>query len=469
MRRILLIALFIIGLANTSFIFAQQNITFYNMTSVDQSGRLNPARMPDNKLNIGLPVISNTFINVSNSGFAVDDIIKADGDSFVLSTSSLLNSLKEKNHLAFGIETDFLSIGKRIGKRNYFSFNATLKTSLNFSYDKAPFEILINGNAPYAGQTKNLSFGANSSVYMEYGLGYARTFLKDKLNIGGKFKLLSGVANVSTKKSDLTLYTDPNNYDLTITSDVDFNYSGPLEMDSLDDPSKYVFGPNKGMAFDLGATFTFSDKLEFSASILDMGYIKWKDNVTNQRSKNPGTAYTFTGVDIENFYNDTADFDEAIEELLDSIGDLFEIVETNEAYRNALPTQIYLGANYHLNKTTNVGLVIYSQIYKGNVLPGAGLSFNKKFGRILGLYGSYSYYNKNATNLGVGFSANLGPVQLYAVSDNVLSVFNYYGAQNTNVRFALNLRFGHVGRPSKEERKAKRNSGHERNDGNGSF
>ena len=34
---------------------AQQSATFYNMQSVEQSNTLNPSRMPDNKLNIGIP------------------------------------------------------------------------------------------------------------------------------------------------------------------------------------------------------------------------------------------------------------------------------------------------------------------------------------------------------------------------------------------------------------------------------
>jgi hypothetical protein len=468
MKRIIILSLFIIGLANDSKLIAQQNITFYNMTSVDQSNRLNPARMPDNKLNIGLPIISNTFINLSNSGFAMNEVIKADGDSFNVDLNSFLGSIKEKNYLIFGLETDILSVGKRIGENNYFSFNATLKTNINFRYDKAPFEVLINGNAPYAGQTKNLSFGSNSSIYMEYGLGYARSLFEKKINVGGKVKFLSGLANISTKKSNLSLYTDPSNYDLTISSDIDVNISGDL--DSLDDnPTKYIFGPNKGLAFDLGATYTFSDKLEFSASILDIGYIKWNDEVTNYKSKNPGAIYTFSGVEIDNFYNDTANFEQAFEELVDSLEDRFEIEETNQSYSNTLPTQLYLGANYHFNKTLNAGFVFYSQFYKGNILPGVGISLNKKFGKILGLYGSYSYFNRTATNIGLGFSANLGPIQLYAVSDNVLSVFNYNNAQNTNIRFAINLRFGHIDESSKGDRKAKRKFKHENNDGNGSF
>jgi len=468
MRRFIKYTIVLCALQLWNDSLAQMNMTFYNMNSVDQSNRLNPARMPENKLNIGLPAISNTFISLSNSGFAMNDVIKESGDSFEVDLNSFLGALKERNYLSLGLETDFLSIGKRVGEKNYITFNATLKTSINFRYDKAPLEILINGNAPYAGENKNLSFGVNSSAYMEYGLGFARSFMNNKLNLGAKVKYLSGIANISTKKSDLTFYTDPSSYDLKVSSDLDLNMSG-IDSINSEDIEQLILGPNRGMALDIGATYSYSDKLDFSVSLLDVGFIKWNSGVTNFKSKDPGATYTFTGVDLDNFYNDSADFDQAFEELVDSLEDRFGVIETNEAYRNALPTQLYLGANYNFSKTTNVGIVFYSQFYKGNVLPGAGVSFNKKFGRTLGLYGSYSYFNKNATNLGLGFSANLGPVQLYAVTDNIISVFNYNNAKSTNVRFALNLRFGLADRPSKEERKAQRKFKHEKNDGNGSF
>lgn len=445
------------GLLLSNGVFAQQNSTFYNMSTVDQSNRLNPSSMPDSKLNIGLPVLSNLYLNFSNSGFTASDVLRNDGDSLVIDLNNMLDAMHKKNHLSLALEADILSVGKRIGKRNYLSFNASLRSNLNITYDKGPFELLINGNGPYVGQSKDVSVEVNSSMYLEYGIGFARTLLKDKLTVGGRFKLLSGLVNASSKKSDVTLYTDPVSYDITLQSDIEYNVAGNLENDSTS-VSDYILSQNRGMALDLGASYKWSDKLEFSASVLDIGYINWKDNATNYKSKNPGGSVTFSGIDLNDYINDSSSLEEGFESFMDSLQNELELEETNNSYRNALPTQIYIGANYYLNPRTNIGVLVYTQIYKGNVLPGFTASFNKKFGKIAALYGSLTYYNKSIANVGMGFSANLGPVQLYAVTDNVIAIIDYTKATNAVMRVGLNLRFGNVNGPSRKERKLQRKS-----------
>ena len=100
----------------TTNVFAQQNITFYNMQAVNQSNYVNPARMPKNKVSIGLPVISSTYLGFSNSGFAFSDLVKKNGDSLDLDFNSFLNALSDRNYLSYALHVDLLNVGVRIGR-----------------------------------------------------------------------------------------------------------------------------------------------------------------------------------------------------------------------------------------------------------------------------------------------------------------------------------------------------------------
>ena len=54
----------------------------------------------------------------------------------------------------------------------------------------------------------------------------------------------------------------------------------------------------------------------------------------------------------------------------------------------------------------------------------------------------YSLYYRSFLNLGLGFSLGRGPVQVYAISDNVLGLIFPLDTRNINFRFGLNINLG---------------------------
>src|SRR5687767_2746574 len=114
-------------------LFAQQSLTLYNMEVVPQRMYANPAFFPSySKVNIGLPIISSQYFNLSNSGFKYSDLIKhrAD-DSLYVDYNNMLSKLKKNNYLTVAAQPDLLSFGFAI-KKNYFSFNMTEKVNFRF-------------------------------------------------------------------------------------------------------------------------------------------------------------------------------------------------------------------------------------------------------------------------------------------------------------------------------------------------
>ncbi|MCE9540354.1 MAG: DUF5723 family protein [Bacteroidetes bacterium] len=423
---------------------AQQNLTLYNMESVPQRMYLNPALMPSySKVYIGLPLLSSEYLNFSNSGFKYSDLIKHRGDSLYVDYDNMLGKLSQNNYFSVAYQPDLLSFGFKV-RQNYFSFNATEKVNFRFRYPKNFMEFIWKGNGALLGEEVNLNFGVNFSHYREYGIGFARE-IDDKLTVGGKVKYLYGMENVWTERSNVSLTTDPNYFAMTAKSDIKINTSGVDSSSTSNIIVKdYLFKKkNRGVGLDLGGVYKLNDKFTFSASLIDLGFIKWKDGVTNYQSHNPDGEFTYQGMDLNELVNDDSTSN-ATDVIIDSLEQIFKIDEAHAAYKTNLSTQIYLGTNYSITDKINAGVLIYGQIFDKAVHPGVALSYNQKVGRWLNFSASYSMYNRSYNNFGLGLAFN-GPVQFYIASDNVLGAFFPQNTKNLHLHFGINLMFGRKG------------------------
>ncbi|OFY86337.1 MAG: hypothetical protein A3F72_11070 [Bacteroidetes bacterium RIFCSPLOWO2_12_FULL_35_15] len=427
---------------------AQQSLTLYNMEVVPQRMYANPALKPTySKYNVGLPGISSQYLNLSHSGFKYSDLVKHEADdSLHLDFGNMLSKLSKNNYMTVAYHPDLLSFGFIIKEKNYFSVNITEKIDLRFRYPKKFLEFVWKGNGDpdLLGQDVNFNFGLNFSHYREYGLGYARD-LNDKITIGVKVKYLYGMENIWTEKSDVTLNTDPNYFAITAKSNIIINTSG-VDTNSFDNlsVSKYAFKKkNHGMGIDIGGVYKYNDKFSFSGSMIDLGFIKWKDATTNYQSHDADGSFTYQGVDLNQFVNnDSLNLEQAFEIMGDSLSKIFKIDTVHESYTTKLSTQIYLGANYYINEKSNAGILFYGQVFDKVLHPGVALSFNQRVGRWLNVSASYSIYNRSYNNIGLGLALNAGPVQFYMVSDNVLGAIFPQNTKNLHVQFGINLTMG---------------------------
>ena len=443
-KAILIIAITVALFTNT--IKGQQNFTLYNMGMVPQRMYANPALVHANKFYIGLPVLSSTYINVSNSGFKYSDLVRHNGDSLYVDFDNMLGKLAENNYISAAVNVDLLSFGFRVKEKNYFSFNATEKINFKFRYPKNFMEFAWKGNGALLGEELNFNFGINATHYREYGLGYARQ-INDKLSVGGKVKYLYGMTNVWTEESDVSLTTDPNTFAITAKSNIKINTAGA---DSTLGKDGYFFKrKNSGFGIDLGGEYKLDEKWTFSASIIDLGFIRWKDNVSNYQSRNTDASYTYEGVDMNQLINDTSD--NKFGTLIDSIVSTFKLDTLHNTYTTRLSTQVYMGGNYHFTEKINAGALLYGQVFDKKIHPGFVLSYNQRVANWFGFSLSYSMYNRSYNNVGLGFSLGNGPVQFYMVSDNLLGAIFPQNTKNLHLNFGLNLTFGKKGKDTDKD------------------
>jgi hypothetical protein len=187
----------------------------------------------------------------------------------------------------------------------------------------------------------------------------------------------------------------------------------------------------------------------------------------NIKSKEKGSSFTFDGFTIKEFVNIMKD-SSITKNLGDTLISIFNIDSSYNSYKSFLNTQINGSAYYKITKKDQLLYVIRAKFYDGGIHPSFHLSYLRKFGHIWHVMMSYSIENRNFTNLGLGSSLKLGPVQLYLLTDNVLGpvIWNKYtwttkskdefGNQtikeekitvpsnwkNMNLHFGINLLFG---------------------------
>jgi len=204
----LILFLFIIGFVFSSN--AQQNSTLYGLKETSQALNVNPGFRQKNRVYVSLPLgFQNFYIN--NSAITLGQMFQKDAnDSLIIDPNQFMNHLGKMNFISIDSYNQLFGFGFKVKKNNFVSFNVTNRFRSNIAIPKDLFGFLVygNGSENYLGKRISLDgLAIDVSEYMEYSLGYNRN-INSKLTVGGRLKLLSGIANIQTKKSKLGITTD---------------------------------------------------------------------------------------------------------------------------------------------------------------------------------------------------------------------------------------------------------------------
>jgi hypothetical protein len=242
---------------------------------------------------------------------------------------------------------------------------------------------------------------------------------------------------------------------VTVEQDGDQNITGIEVNDSLlnttDQKIRYFSGTNNiGFGLDLGATFSVTDKITLSASVIDLGFIKWKDYVTNITTEG---QYLFDGLDMGKVLDGTQTLEEAGEEILDSLGSVFKPEVTNESFVTYLPSGVAIGGGYTFNRSFSLGLLSYTKFIDNSIHEALTFSGNMNIGTAFSAAVSYTFSTMAFDNIGAGIAARAGIFQVYLLADRIPLTWNKFESGGTeipmpsgwnvvNLRVGLNLLFG---------------------------
>jgi hypothetical protein len=411
--------------------YAQFLRTSYFMEGTHYRQQLNPALAPGRGY-LNLPVIGtfNASVNSSTLGYqdVMDIIDNSEGGDFFKS-DAFINKLDNLNNLNVNLSTDILSAGWYKGK-NFWSFNIGLRNDIGASIPKGMFEFLreMDGLSAYDNLERlsniNQKVGHQSleiNSYAEVGVGLARN-ITERLTVGARVKALLGVGNLKLDINNIAVNSNLSGYN---TGDLnDLNGRAEIRVDAtLENSSKLIelseddgvideieFGTfglaGYGLGIDLGASYKLMDKLTLSASLLDLGFMKWSKNNTSVAKATANQSYDLTNSSDRYEFVDKV----ASGEVLNF--DMLNMTLDKSAQKDrstSLTSTLVLGAEYELlGDLLAVGALYTGRFAKPETLNELTLSANIRPKNNLNLALSYSLWQGSGKTFGV--AAKLGPI-----------------------------------------------------------
>lgn len=445
---------------------AQNDISLTLLPNFSYNNMYNPAIPVGSRTVIGVG-ISNINFSVLNTGVNYDNLFTFHNDGTVaLDANKFINSLDEHdNIIGTNFSMDIFRIGKRIG-RLFIDLNYRVKFDAGLHYSRDFLGFFVNGNGNYLGKDNpaNLSVGADLSLYSEMALGLQYR-VNDKLSVGVRPKLLVGFANLSVNNDGTKIYTDENTY--SMTADVNLNISAATaldmddicrlgeftsyfeDMDTLIIENLFDIEENIGYGIDFGLSYTFNKHFGLAAGVYDLGYITWKDTKVKQNRKENMVINDALFSSMDDVLNMNIDFTDVYETLVEDVWGNDSIYNGGD-YKTSLKTRIMLQGYYELCPLARFTAI--SQLYyvKEKFRPSLTLAYSGSILRLLNFTASYTMSQYSGNSVGAGLGINLGPLNVYVVTDNVMIATKYNAStmelltsyDNANIRLGMVLRFG---------------------------
>jgi hypothetical protein len=405
----------------------------------------NPAFIPEQDFYFGIPFLSGIHLTNANP-FTYHDILTKDkNDSISLEIGNLIDKISRNDHLRLYTNLDIFSFGFKIAQER-FSLNFSLRERVSqdlFIPENLCYLIWYGNTAPQIyGKHVNISPKVNVSVYSEFGFTFSGYAIENKLSYGVRLKYLAGRFNITTKKSVFDLFTDTSNSNILLKSDIEIQTSGIDNLDNYLDQNlaSLLFSVNRGIAIDLGLNYKINEKFNVNASVLDLGFIKWRSRTLSFVSQEPGKEFEFKGYKLREFMNLLYDFDSLGNELKDSISDYLQIDSLyNVKYKSNLPIRFNIGGTYSISNQHHFNLLLNGILWNHHIFPALSVSYYYNLRRFLGFMISYNIFNNQYTNFGGGISINGGPIHFYIVSDNIPGLIFYKNTNNISLQFGFNI------------------------------
>lgn len=423
-------------------LIAQQDLGIHFMNGIWQSTFTNPANVPDHKFVISLPGFYNQA-RIDN--FTYHDVIRTnDQGETIIDIDNVISAMGPENIIRNQADVPTLALGVKINNI-FLQAGHRLHVNAYLDYPKELAQVLWQGNAQFVGQVVDIGPDILTQAYHSFYVG-ATGEIAPGVWLGGRFKVLNGIADLSTSSRELRFLTDEEYYQTTLEANYSLNGTGSLEYNGLNNDSgidlnngnfdfDQLFADNYGIAVDLGIKMRY-DRLTLAFSALDLGAITWREDASNLSLNG---RFDYEGLDI---IKDALHENTSSVSIRDSIEAAFSVEETNLSYSTALPAKFYISGAFDLSEQMQLGGLVYVERFREKTIPTFGISLNTRLTRLLSLGGLYSYNEQEPIRFGANAALTLGPIQLMAATDNLLTAFRLEDSNSANFRLGLNLVFG---------------------------
>ncbi len=410
---------------------SQDAIGLTLMPQVPYGNLYNPAIPMSSDMFIGLG-ISHINLSLYNSSIKYDNIYNYEnGVPVSLNAVKFINSLdKHDNFIGTDFSLDILRLGFRV-KKLFFTLDCKVRYNGDFHYSRDFLGFFVNGNGNYMGDKyADMSVGVNMSVASEVSFG-VQYQINDKLTVALRPKLLCGVANFTINDDGSKIYTDENTYDMI--ADVNLNVKmsslvdlgvermsefGSIDFAQLNFRDALRIKDNFGYGIDFGASYTFNKHFGVALGVYDLGFIKWKNAKEKVEIKENVVVNEALCKDYNELMHLNLDFKSLVEDMAVIWGD--GSLTPCEDYKTMLKTRVMLQGYYELMPMLRISAIGQMYYLNNKMRPSMTLAYSGSFFEFLNLTASYTLSKYSANSISAGLALCLGPLKIYAVSDNIM-------------------------------------------------
>jgi hypothetical protein len=456
MRKLHFILILLVSLS----CFSQNKQILYNFTSVPQSMLSNPGSDVNYNWFVGFPLLSGISANVGSSGFSVYDLFADNGVDFNAKLRNVVFSTSRNDKVSMNEQLEIFSGGFTLGdwqSNSYISFGMYQELDV-LSYMPKDYVILaLDGNKDYLGKVFDMGdLNARGELLSVFHLGFHKK-VSEKLILGARGKIYSSIFNVSSTKNSGYFYTIQGTnsiYDQVISANglvntsgltnyID-NYSGNAKSDIM---KKTFFGGNLGLGLDLGLTYYPKENLQFTASLIDIGFISHTKEIESYRWKG---YYNYVGLTPDFILGSTDD-------ILDEFNDAIPLDTLHTKYTTWRPLKFNSSIQYSFgdgrssdcnctgdneNKYPNsVGAQLFVMSTPRTPLMALTAFYRRQIFDFLEMKATYTVDSFSAKNIGLGLSTTLGKVNFYLLADNLLEYKDVSKANSLSFQLGLNIIF----------------------------
>ena len=287
MRRYTWILVFFIGLNS----FSQNKQVLYDFAGLPQTLLLNPGLETSYQFHIGMPLLSGVSSELGITGFSVSDIFGVNSNSITDKVATVLKNIDSSDYLKINSQIEVFSAGFRFDEKTYISFGFYHELDAIGYIPKDFLTLATDGNAAYLNSMFSLSqLSYKLDVLGVIHAGVTRK-MSDQLTLGGRFKIYSSALNAESTSNSGSFTTNLGNNNIYVhrldNINTNFRTSGLIENNEfINDSNTYLkntfLGGNLGVGLDFGLTYLITPQLQFSGSILDVGFVNHKTNIKNK-------------------------------------------------------------------------------------------------------------------------------------------------------------------------------------------
>jgi len=453
MKKIVLLVFLISAISLKS----QQKLAF-SFAESPQTLLLNPGAETNFRSHYGIPMLSDVSFDIGITGFKLNDLFSNDSRTFRARFEAVLNKINATDYLSFNTKIDVLNIGFRLDKKTYLSFGFYEEIDFISYLPKDFIELLYYGNEPFINRNFSLAQVSMKGDFLGVFHAGISKKISEKLNIGARAKIYSSSINIESLNNFGTFNSSTGTDNIIRQSLNNINgqvrTSGIVDSDDeyVDDPNEYFsrtfLGGNLGLGLDVGLTYHFTSQLEFTASLLDIGFVKHSKNTKNFNIEGD---YVLDGL---NFEYDTSSLSNYWQQIEQDFRDRVITEETQEAYTSWRPMKINAAFKYSFGERREKSC--YSKTHKEYYYNAIGFQIHNIMRPIKPQFSFTSFYEASlskkvhtkfthtindysAVIFGAATSLQLGKLYVYGGLDNLLGVADVSTANSVAFNFGFNI------------------------------